>query len=295
MSEGKRSAPAYIDGLAAIADHFDHVLLDQWGVLHDGQRIFPGVRNAIAALKGAGKRVLVLSNSGKRAAENATRLARLGLPGDAYDGIVTSGEATWQALRRRDRVPFDRLGHRCRLITRDGDRSVVEGLDLDLADRAAADFILLAGLDDAEADPALWRAELIEAAGSGRPMICANPDLSMITPAGLIPAPGCIAALYEKLGGRVTYVGKPHAPIYLECLALLGDPDPARVLAVGDSLDHDILGGGRMGMATALVIAGVHAPAFETAKTPTEIVGVADKLAAKIGIAPDWLIPGLTW
>src|SRR3954471_7675215 len=98
MSEGKRSAPAYIDGVAAIADRFDHVLLDQWGVLHDGQRIFPGVRNAIARLKAAGKRVLVLSNSGKRAAENATRLARFGLPVDAYDGLVTSGEATWRAL-----------------------------------------------------------------------------------------------------------------------------------------------------------------------------------------------------
>jgi HAD superfamily hydrolase (TIGR01459 family) len=295
MSEAKRKPPVYIDGLASIADRFDHVLLDQWGVLHDGQKIFAGVRDAIAGLRAVGKRILVLSNSGKRAAENAMRLATLGLPIDVYDGLVTSGEATWQALRRRDRAPFDRLGHRCRLITRGGDRSVVEGLDLHLADGPAADFILLAGVDDAEADPAFWQAELIEAAASGRPMICANPDLSMITPTGLVPAPGRIAALYEKLGGRVTYVGKPHPPIYAECLALLGDPEPARVLAVGDSLDHDILGGRRMGMPTALVIAGVHAPAFETAKTATQIVGAAEKLAARTGAVPDWLMPSLTW
>ena len=75
--------PALIPGLSAIAERYDHVLLDQWGVLHDGRAIFPAARAAVGALGRAGKRVLVLSNSGKRAAENAARLARPGWRGSA--------------------------------------------------------------------------------------------------------------------------------------------------------------------------------------------------------------------
>ena len=38
---------------------------------------------------------------------------------------------------------------------------------------------------------------------------------------GLAPAPGALARLYESMGGRVVYVGKPHAPIFDAALAAL--------------------------------------------------------------------------
>ena len=222
--------------LLEIADRFDHALLDQWGVLHHGDAVSAGVRDAVAALRRAGKRMLVLSNSGKRAAANAARLAGLGLAPEAYDGLLSSGEACWRLLQRRDRPPFDRIGRHCLLVTRGDDRSVVEGLDLSLAkDVRDADFILLAGLDDAHADPEAWRPRWAEAVSLDLPMICANPDLTMITPAGLAPGAGRIAQLYEALGGDVTYVGKPDAPVYEEGPTLLEGPDPRRVLAIGIS------------------------------------------------------------
>jgi len=288
--------PALIPGLSAIAARYDHVLLDQWGVLHDGRAIFPAARAALAALGRAGKRVLVLSNSGKRAAENAARLARLGLAEDAYDGIVTSGEACWHLLRRRALSPFDRLGPRCLLVTRGRDRSVVEGLTLSLTeDVRSADFILLAGLDDALARPEIWRQAWSDAIARGLPMICANPDLTMITPDGLIPASGSIARLYEELGGAVTHIGKPHAPIYEECLRLLGRPDPSRVLAIGDSLDHDIRGGAGMGMGTVLITSGILAPEFGAAADEAAMAATALRLASETGDRPDWLLPALAW
>jgi HAD superfamily hydrolase (TIGR01459 family) len=288
--------PALIPGLSAIAERFDHLLLDQWGVLHDGRAVFAGARAAVAALGRAGKRALVLSNSGKRAAENAARLAALGLPPEAYGGIVTSGEACWQLLRRRDEPPFDGLGSRCLLVTRGGDRSVVEGLPLTLAAGVDdADFILLAGLDDALAEPAAWRSRWRPAVARGLPMICANPDLTMIGPAGLAPAPGSLARLYEALGGAVTYIGKPHAPIYEECLRQLGGPDPRRVLAVGDSLDHDIRGGAAMGMGTVLVTGGILAPEFAAAADDAAMVETALRLARASGDRPDWLLARLAW
>lgn len=295
MNETGKEWPVVIPGLSAIAERFDHVLLDQWGVLHHGRAVFPEARAAVAALRHAGKRVLVLSNSGKRAAENAARLAALGLPEDAYDGIVTSGEACWQLLRRREIPTFDRLGKRCFLMSRGNDRSVVDGLDLTLVDNLDdMDFILMAGVDDGD-DPELWRMAWHEPVAHRRPMICANPDLTMITGAGLAPAPGSFARVYSELGGDVIYVGKPHAPIYQECLRLLGHPDPRRVLAVGDSLDHDIRGGRGMGMGTALVTSGILAPEFGAATDEAAMAETAFRLARATGDPPDFLLTSLVW
>ena len=35
-----------IAGLHVIADRFDHVLLDQWGTLHEGLAVFPEIGRA---------------------------------------------------------------------------------------------------------------------------------------------------------------------------------------------------------------------------------------------------------
>ena len=66
-----------IAGLHAIADRFDHVLLDQWGTLHEGLAVFPAALDCVARLREAGKRILILSNSGKRASSNQRGLAAL--------------------------------------------------------------------------------------------------------------------------------------------------------------------------------------------------------------------------
>jgi HAD superfamily hydrolase (TIGR01459 family) len=269
MSDG----PIEIEGLRAVIGRFDHVLLDQWGTLHEGQSIFPAARDCVARLRDAGKRVLVLSNSGKRSRNNAERLAALGLPADAYDGILTSGEVTWAGLKARTQAPFAELGQKCFLIARGGDRTIVDGLDLAVVSEVDdADFILLAGLDDTAAEPEGWRRCLTGAATRGLPLLCANPDLTMFGVAGLIPAPGALAQFYATLGGRVSFVGKPHGPIFAAARERLGHPAPSRVLMIGDSLDHDVAGARTAGMLALLLRAGVHRDRlpkpFDEAQTP---------------------------
>jgi HAD superfamily hydrolase (TIGR01459 family) len=282
-----------IDALGPIADRFDHVLLDQWGTLHEGGAVFTAARDCVARLKAAGKRVLVLSNSGKRAGSNEERLARLGLPPTAYDGILTSGEVTWKGLRERARAPFRDLGQSCFLVTRGGDHSIIDGLDLSVvADVERADFILLAGLDDAVAEPERWRAHLTDATARGLPMLCANPDLAMVGATGLIPAPGALARFYETLGGRVAYVGKPHAPIFAAALERLRQPDPARVLMIGDSLDHDVAGARRAGMLTLLLRSGVHRVA--TRNSSNGVLTLRGSVGADVPI-PHWTMNHLAW
>lgn len=279
-----------IEGVHMIADGFDHVLLDQWGTLHEGQGVFPPARDCVARLRQAGKRVLVLSNSGKRASSNAARLASLGLPADAYDGILTSGEVTWLGLKMRTREPFSKLGRSCFLIARGGDQAIVDGLDLDLVtDIGKADFILLAGLDDALAEPEKWRACLTEAAARGLPMLCANPDLAMFGASGLIPAPGALARFFETLGGCVSYVGKPHAPIFAAALERLGRLDPARVLMIGDSLEHDVAGARQAGMLTLLLRSGVQRDQARNSASRNR------QPAGGNAPMPHWTMHHLTW
>jgi HAD superfamily hydrolase (TIGR01459 family) len=281
-----------ITGLQQIADRFDHVLLDQYGPLRLDKDVFVAARDCVAALRARGKTMLVLSNSGKRSADNVTRLAKVGLPAEAYDGLLSSGEVTWRGLRDRKSVPFTQVGRRCFLISRDGDRGVVGGLDLELGEVEAADFILLSGLDDDQTDAGAWRDRFAAAVARNVPMLCANPDLTMFTPSGLLPAPGALAQSYEDLGGTVAYVGKPHRVMFEAALQALGNPDPQRVLMIGDSLDHDILGGRGVGILTLLVTSGVHREA---------LVGAADlpasirRLAGSEARMPDWAIDRLVW
>jgi HAD superfamily hydrolase (TIGR01459 family) len=290
-------APVAIAGLHQIADSFDHVLLDQYGVLHDGRQLFPAVLRCLEQLRAAGKTMLVLSNSGRRATDNAERLRGLGIPPQLYDGIITSGEATWRGLKDRTLPPFDTLGRRCFAITRGGDRSITEGLSLDLVDDIdAAEFVLLGGLDDAASDPALWRQRFAGPAARRVPMLCANPDVLMFGKHGLLPGPGSIAELYAELGGPMHLIGKPGRAIYTRCLAELGNPDPRRVLAVGDSLEHDVLGGNRAGMLTALVVdGGVHAKALAQATSAAAMAEAVRRLAADETHMPRWVIPTLIW
>lgn len=282
--------PVTIAGLGAIADRFDAVLLDQWGTLHAGKVIFPAARECVTRLRAAGKRVVALSNSGKRAADNERRLAVLGLPPDAYDGIVTSGEVAFTGLQARTRPPFVGLGQACFLIARGGDRSIVEGLKLDLvADPGAADFILLSGIDDEAAEPERWRDRLTPAAVRQVPMLCANPDLVMFGATGLLPAPGALAAFYRSLGGTVTFVGKPHPAIFAAALERLGHPDPRRVLVIGDSLAHDIAGGRAAGMLTLLIRSGVDHDKLHDGRQP------GGRMTAEPQAKPDWAMEHLAW
>ncbi|WP_284736119.1 TIGR01459 family HAD-type hydrolase [Dongia deserti] len=282
-----------IAGIREIADQFDHVLLDQWGVLHKGDAVFPEARDCVRALRKAGKRVLILSNSGRRSEDNVERLALLGLPPEEHDGVLTSGEVVWHGLHERAAPPFNAFGRHALLVGRGNVLSLVEGLDfVAVTSPSRADFIWLAGLDEHNADLDAWREDLQLFAARGLPMLCANPDLTMFTSRGLMPAPGALARIYQELGGIVHYVGKPHPAIFAAALRHLGDPKPERVLVIGDSLDHDVEGGRRAGMLTALITSGVHAEALANGGDTS---GAIRDLAGDPIRVPHWAIPQLTW
>lgn len=285
-------ATAFVDGVGAFVDRYQGFLIDQWGVLHNGERVYPGAMAMLAELARRGKQVVLLTNSGRRRAFNEERLLELGFNTRALAGIVTSGEATWQALRRRDVEPFKSLGRRCLLFTRADDMGPVDGLDLELVtDPAEADFLYLTWLDALTHSIEEYDRLIAVAAARNLPMVCSNPDKVAPTEGGLTQAPGSLAERYREIGGRVCYVGKPYAPIYAACRDILDGLEADEICAIGDSYEHDVQGAKKAGLAAAFIMRGIHARDFPEGASPAADQRALDRLAAEHGITADWALP----
>ena len=123
------SKTKFCQGISDISDSYQAFILDQWGVLHNGDKPYDGVIECLKELKGRNKHIIILSNSGKRAAQNRETLSNLGITPGLYDDIVTSGELTWQGLNDQKEGVFENIGKKCFLMSRNNDRSIIDGLD----------------------------------------------------------------------------------------------------------------------------------------------------------------------
>jgi HAD superfamily hydrolase (TIGR01459 family) len=232
-----------IEGLGEIASRFDGMLIDQFGVIHDGQKLYPGTARVLDALHARGIPVAVMTNSGKRAESNRQRLVRMGVPREHFVDAVSSGEVAFSTFTAKTAF----------LIGKDGEDYGFEGITF-VSDPRDAEIILILGSNAPATSIDDYRRML---SGLTLPAVCCNPDRLMLTPQGLLPAPGAIAALYEEMGGQVTWIGKPYPQIYREAARLIGNP--ARILCIGDSAEHDVAGGRNAGFSTLLVLQGVSA------------------------------------
>ncbi len=249
-----------VAGLAALAERYDGYVVDLWGVLHDGVHAYSGAVEAMRRLKAGGKRIAVLSNAPRRAAEVAMRTARLGITPDLYDGLMSSGEETWRHLATRSDPWYARLGRRALLLVARRDRGMLDGLGLATAETAQdADFIFCTGVEGPGDRVADFEPVLRTGVAAGLPMVCANPDLEVVRGGVREICAGSLAARYEALGGFVRYHGKPHPAAYASCLELMGIDDRRRILAIGDSLRTDVAGANAAGIDSLLITGGIHA------------------------------------
>ncbi|MBZ9774370.1 TIGR01459 family HAD-type hydrolase [Mesorhizobium sp. CO1-1-8] len=247
-----------LDGIGPLAERYNVFLLDQFGVLHDGTRPYPGAVAALSALKRAGKTVVLVSNSGRRAQPNESRLIKLGFEAGSWDHFVSSGEVAWRSFRDMAASGKLRPGTKCLLVSREGDRSAIEGLPFVLTGSGdEAELVLIAASEGDRYELDHYHRLFAPAAARRVPCFCTNPDTIMLTAKGPRFGAGRLADLYESLGGSVTRIGKPDKAIFEAALALAGEPARGAVVCVGDSVEHDISGGNRACIPTALVLSGI--------------------------------------
>jgi HAD superfamily hydrolase (TIGR01459 family) len=285
-----------LTGLREIAADYDGFILDLWGVLHDGARPYPGVPEALTQLKNAGKRLCILSNAPRRAPLVAQRMGEIGIAPELYDHVHSSGEEAWRHLCRRDDAFYAALGWRCYHMGPARDDNMLEETGLSrVATIAEADFILNTGPAEWDETVEQYEPVLRQALARRLPMICANPDLVVIHEGRRSICAGIVAERYEAIGGSVRWHGKPFPSVYETCFRLLGLADRSRIVAVGDSLRTDIAGARQAGIASVLVIGGIHADEFGMVEG-----AAADPLKLARGIAasgerPSAAIAGFRW
>lgn len=246
-----------IPGLSALADRYDVLLCDVWGVIHNGRASFPAACAALARWRAERGPVILISNSPRPAESVVPQLDELGVPRASWTTLVTSGDATRTLLAARAPGPAWTIGP-------ERDAPLYEGLGLRFADPGTAAFISCTGpFDDETETPEDYRARFETALARDLEMICANPDLVVQRGDRLIYCGGALAELYAAMGGRTLMAGKPHGPIYELALALgaqLLDRPLARdrVLAIGDGLATDVRGANVQGLDVLFIAGGIH-------------------------------------
>jgi HAD superfamily hydrolase (TIGR01459 family) len=239
---------SYWDGLDP---KYRLILCDLWGVVHDGVKLYPHAAERLRQWRDDGRCVILITNAPRTAEAVEQQLGRIGLPRSCWDAIATSGEAGIEALNGLD-GPVGFIGTA-------GDRAVLEGRHVRFAEGEDFTDLACTGIAEDRPNPDDYRADLERWAARNVRMHCLNPDRLVIR--GGVPeaCAGAIADIYEQIGGRVIWYGKPHPAIYAHALHHGGDPPAEQVLAVGDSLQTDVLGAARMGFDTVFVRGGIHA------------------------------------
>ncbi|MEM9782262.1 MAG: TIGR01459 family HAD-type hydrolase [Pseudomonadota bacterium] len=282
-----------IDSLDAVAGDYDALLVDLWGCYHNGLQPYLPAVEALRRFRARGGTVVLLTNAPRPSGSVATFLRAIGAPADTHDGIMSSGEACQRAMRE------GRHGRAFAFVGPDRDLDMLGDLGLQPVGADAADAVLLIGFEDDQAEaPEAYDARIATWKARGLPVICANPDIVVDRGDTRLWCAGAIAERYAEAGGQVVWYGKPHPPSYDAAFAMIdqaaGRPVArSRILAMGDSLHHDIDGAARQGIDALFVTGGIAAAACASDSHPDPEHPDPARLAALLdveGKAPRYAI-----
>jgi HAD superfamily hydrolase (TIGR01450 family) len=266
--------------LSERVEPYDHFVLDLDGCVWVGDEATAGAAQAIGALRGAGKRIVFVTNDPRRATEDyVAKLWSLGVRA-SVDDVVTVGGATQRLLHetRSGSTAFVIGTESMRRHVADAGLRVLNGTDL----AAGAQVVVVAGTDHLGLDD-LRIATL--ALRRGGDLVATSRDPTYPSADGLVPGTGALLAAVEYASGvTATIVGKPEPELFATALDRLGE---GRTLAVGDSIDADVAAAAKAGVDAALVLTGgTTAEEAEEAGEPRPLY-VADSLAELVlGGAP---------
>ena len=236
-----------MSSLAEIAPNYDAILSDVWGVVHNGIAAHPSAVDALRRFRQSRGRVVLITNAPRPAAPIIKMLDDFGVPRDAYDGVVSSGDVTRAML-----IPY--RGKTLQYVgpAKEND-GLFKGLDITLGSVEDAKAVIVTDLDNDDQTPDDYTDRVTTWLARKLPMICANPDRIVEHGDRLIYCGGALADLYEARGGMINMAGKPYRPIYDEALKVAekaaGHPlDRGRILAIGDSVRTDAIGAANAGL-----------------------------------------------
>ncbi len=281
-----------LSGLSQVSPRYDAVLSDVWGVVHNGVTAHPTAVAALQAFRRGGGRVVLITNAPRPSSAIVPFLDELGVARDAYDAIVSSGDATRAMLAE----------YRGKVVHHVGpptdDDALYEGLDLVRGSVEAAEAVVVTDLDTDDDTPDMYGERVEQWLGRKLPMIVANPDRVVEHGDRLIYCGGSLGDLYEARGGMVRMAGKPYRPIYQEALRLVeqaaGRPVAReRILAIGDSVRTDAIGAAGFGIDLLFITGSIHAAEVDAFGEPDP--EAIRRLVEPSGVSLAGFMPRLSW
>lgn len=247
-----------IDSLYDIKDRYNVFLFDQWGVIHNGRKLYTSVEKIFQTLLDENKLIYIVSNSGKKSSDNLKRLKQMGAKNILRSELITSGDVCLNYLSENKGC--------CKDI---GDNFFPIGIDYPLLKDTRfkkvnrienANFLLLtttAGFNDYENGYNQMKAAI----KLNIPLVCSNPDILGISGDDIHPSTGDLAVFYKKMGGKTYLFGKPGNEIF-EFVQNKSAKNKEEIIMIGDSLFNDIAGANNFGIDSLLIKNGIHKKNF---------------------------------
>lgn len=270
--------------LSEIAHNYDLIMFDLWGVFVEGNALYHGTAEAVNELMKKHEIVFV-SNSPRLRSTVTERMRNFGV-NCTDDQMFSSGQFAKDLLDSNKIINNPLMYH---LSTGNYPSAAEYGHNMTTNIKDANILLLTCQLDEGE-DLNQFTPLLQEAADAGILAVCSNPDKIIPNQGSLRYCPGFFADIFEAMGGKVVYTGKPGKDLFLQALESRNIQDHSRVLMIGDTLETDILGANLLGIPSGLVTTGNVAAAVHGCKTDSDKLKAIDQFCTERGIAPSLVL-----
>ena len=236
------------NGLRSIAENYDIFYIDLWGVIHNGINLHKNAIETLEEITKMNKEYVLLTNAPRPKKSVQLFLEKMGMHEEIREKVYSSGEAALSFLKKNFlNEKFFHIGP-----PRDFD------LFLDLKKNKITEikdcsYLLCTGLFEARGEDLNYYKELFKD-HTNKKMICTNPDLVVDRGAKRELCAGSVALVFEKMGGKVVYFGKPFPEVYNQSI----DNKKKKVLSIGDNLNTDIKGANLLNFDSLIISNGVH-------------------------------------
>jgi HAD superfamily hydrolase (TIGR01459 family) len=236
------------NGLRSIVKDYDIFYIDLWGVIHNGITLHQNAIKVLEEITKAKKNYILLTNAPRPNKTVNSFLEKMGMSREIREKVYSSGEAALNYLRKNSlEEKFYHVGP-----SRDFD------LFLDFEKNKTIDikegsYLLCTGLFEEQGVDLNYYKELFKD-HINKKMICTNPDLIVDRGKKRELCAGSVALVFEKMGGKVIYFGKPFPEVYNQAINNKGK----RVLSIGDNLNTDIKGANLLNFNSLIISNGVH-------------------------------------
>ena len=236
------------EGLSSIIDDYQLFYVDLWGVVHNGVSLHKEAIKALNELTKKKKDFILLTNAPRPNHSVKSFLERLGMEKKIRDHVFTSGEAALNYLKKNFlNETFYHIGP-----PRDFD--LFNDFKKNKSDNIEkCDYLLCTGLFDDHEDDLKYYKNLFEK-NLEKKMICTNPDLIVDRGNKREFCAGSVAMVFEKMGGKVVYFGKPYPEVYNQSI----DNKNKKILSIGDNLNTDIKGANLLNYDSLIISNGIH-------------------------------------